>query len=375
MATETTFFSYSRSDSAFVLKLASDLRNAGADIWLDQIDIKPGSHWDKSVEAALNSAQRLIVVLSPTSVSSDNVMDEVSFALGNGKTVIPILLSECTTPFRIKRLQRIDFTGNYQTGLNKLIKILDPTSVGQPAKSDTSTVIANKSGHGSTKKGNWKKYLFFGGGGVLISVGLWWAMNSGSEITSDQKDWTEALQKNDSSSYALYLKEFPEGKYYHQAKEKLDSIHNKKEEADSIRDKELSDSLAAVNKTDKPNQDITDPSPQKKPNSSPVNVNNTAIEECHIWKSNLTIIQKTYSHSLGEAGKTFTNRARLKQVVSNIDLNSDASLNKMKTKLLSFIDNAPSHSDPYYDMEFTQDAKLIRDQIEIDIQKHVDKCK
>jgi len=39
MPLEKTFFSYSRADSEFVLKLATDLRNAGIDIWLDQLDI------------------------------------------------------------------------------------------------------------------------------------------------------------------------------------------------------------------------------------------------------------------------------------------------------------------------------------------------
>ena len=42
MVTGKTFFSYSRDDSEFVLKLAKDLRAAGADVWLDQLDIGAG---------------------------------------------------------------------------------------------------------------------------------------------------------------------------------------------------------------------------------------------------------------------------------------------------------------------------------------------
>jgi hypothetical protein len=34
--------SYSRIDSEFALKLARDLRSAGTDIWIDQLDIAPG---------------------------------------------------------------------------------------------------------------------------------------------------------------------------------------------------------------------------------------------------------------------------------------------------------------------------------------------
>jgi hypothetical protein len=43
------FFSYSRQDSEFVLRLAKDLREAGAAIWLDQLDIEPGQRWDTTV--------------------------------------------------------------------------------------------------------------------------------------------------------------------------------------------------------------------------------------------------------------------------------------------------------------------------------------
>ena len=137
MATEKTFFSYSRSDSAFVIKLAKDLRDAGVPIWLDQLDIKAGSRWDSSIETALETAPGMIVVLSAESVKSNNVMDEVSFALESGKTLIPVYLSECTTPFRLRRLQRIDFTGDYQTGLKQLLEVL-----GHPVN-NTSTNTTN----------------------------------------------------------------------------------------------------------------------------------------------------------------------------------------------------------------------------------------
>ena len=118
---DTIFFSYSRADSSFVLKLAKDLRDAGVNIWLDQLDIAPGSHWDASIEKALHTSKTLLIILSSTSVASENVMDEVSYALEEGKKVIPILLSNCETPFRLRRLQRIDFTGDYQKGFNDLL--------------------------------------------------------------------------------------------------------------------------------------------------------------------------------------------------------------------------------------------------------------
>ena len=114
------FFSYSRVNSDFVLKLATDLRKAGLNLWLDQLDIEPGDHWDESINEALNNCDTLLVILSSASVSSENVMDEVAFALEKGKQVVPILLEDCSVPFRLRRLQYVDFKYDYDKGFTRL---------------------------------------------------------------------------------------------------------------------------------------------------------------------------------------------------------------------------------------------------------------
>lgn len=125
MSQNTIFFSYSRDDSNFVMNLAKNLRKAGATIWLDQLDIKPGSRWDSSIEKALASSNTLLVILSKSSVESQNVMDEVSYALGENKKVVPVLLEECDIPFRLKRLQYADFTTDHHKGIQTLAGALN----------------------------------------------------------------------------------------------------------------------------------------------------------------------------------------------------------------------------------------------------------
>jgi len=69
MSEETlAFFSYSRRDSDFALKLAKDLRAAGTGVWLDQLDIAAGEHWDSAIEKALAKCSVILVILSPFSV-------------------------------------------------------------------------------------------------------------------------------------------------------------------------------------------------------------------------------------------------------------------------------------------------------------------
>jgi hypothetical protein len=137
----SAFISYSREDSEFALRLAQDLKAAGAQVWLDQIDIKPGRSWDNAVEDALLDAPQMLVVLSPSAARSENVRNEISFALEQGKIVVPVLYRDCVVPLRLQRTQRIDFRADYAAGLAHLLDHLrvvdpDPAVLGKAAEED-----------------------------------------------------------------------------------------------------------------------------------------------------------------------------------------------------------------------------------------------
>jgi len=123
------FISYCRQDLVFVLKLAEDLRAQGARVWLDRTELIAGQPWDRAIEDALVSCPTLLVILSPAAVASDNVMNEVTFALEEGKPVIPILYRDCRIPLRLRRFHYADFRSDYRRGMFELIRTLDiPTS-------------------------------------------------------------------------------------------------------------------------------------------------------------------------------------------------------------------------------------------------------
>ena len=126
------FFSYARKDSGFVRKLAEELRSSGVNLWLDQLDIVGGEHWDRAVENALNSCKGMILVLSADSVNSNNVMDEVSYALEEGKRIIPVRCRDCDIPFRLRRVQYVDFIIDYEKAFKQLLTAL---GVNQPLQS------------------------------------------------------------------------------------------------------------------------------------------------------------------------------------------------------------------------------------------------
>jgi photosystem II stability/assembly factor-like uncharacterized protein len=130
--TPAAFFSYCRDDSEFALRLAEDLKTGGANVWIDQLDIEPGTLWDRAILGALTSCPHMLVILSPDSVESENVLDEVAFALEQHKRVIPVLYRDCKVPFRIARLQRIDFRTDYGHGLKTLLRVLAVSQAASP---------------------------------------------------------------------------------------------------------------------------------------------------------------------------------------------------------------------------------------------------
>jgi TIR domain len=141
-AAHRIFVSYARSDADFVLRVAGALRGDGRHVWVDQLDIPKGARWDTEVEKALQACSCLLVVLSAASVKSQNVLDEVSYAIGEGRSVLPILLQPCSIPFRLKRLQYIDFTTDFGAGFTQLVAALDSLPPPEPGPGDESAAQA-----------------------------------------------------------------------------------------------------------------------------------------------------------------------------------------------------------------------------------------
>jgi len=142
----TAFISYSREDSEFVLRMARDLKAAGADVWLDQLDIQPGQRWARALQDAITNSPRFLVILSPASVKSTNVEDEVTFALEERKTIIPVLYCDCNVPFQLRPFQYADFRHDYDHGLRILlhtmgVELASPFMPSAPAAAVAETQI------------------------------------------------------------------------------------------------------------------------------------------------------------------------------------------------------------------------------------------
>ena len=124
MDSESIFVSYSSKDRPFALKFVKELQDLGVNVWMDQLGIKLGENWDNAIEEALDNSNTFLLFISPTSVESQNVQDEVHFAIKEKKRLIPILIKQCDLPLRWQRMQYADFTKDPNKGLKSVMEFL-----------------------------------------------------------------------------------------------------------------------------------------------------------------------------------------------------------------------------------------------------------
>ncbi len=112
------FISYSRRDSAQALVLAERLRASGMEVWIDQHGIEAATTWSTEIVGAIEECKAFMLLLSESSVTSDNVLKELSLASESKRSIVPVEISATELPrsFKyqlagIQRAQLSDFEG------------------------------------------------------------------------------------------------------------------------------------------------------------------------------------------------------------------------------------------------------------------------
>ncbi len=84
------FISYSSHDRPSALALVAALRDVGYDVWLDQHRINAAARWSKEIVQAIDTCKIFAVLLSDSSLESENVFKELSLAAERHKQILPI---------------------------------------------------------------------------------------------------------------------------------------------------------------------------------------------------------------------------------------------------------------------------------------------
>jgi tetratricopeptide (TPR) repeat protein len=102
------FLSYDREDHDQAAPIAALLERAGHSIWWDR-QIKGGGEFGAEIEAALNAAEKVIVLWSQQSIRSAWVRDEASVGRDTGR-LVPITIDGTPAPLGFRQFQTIDFS-------------------------------------------------------------------------------------------------------------------------------------------------------------------------------------------------------------------------------------------------------------------------
>ncbi len=104
------FVSYAHDDKDRVFQEIRRFNEAGFHVWYDE-GISPGNEWSDEIAEALAKCTVFVVILTPTSAPREAVLNEISFALDEGKPLLAIHLEETVLPpglrLRISRKQAI----------------------------------------------------------------------------------------------------------------------------------------------------------------------------------------------------------------------------------------------------------------------------
>ncbi|HIP73979.1 MAG TPA: toll/interleukin-1 receptor domain-containing protein [Anaerolineae bacterium] len=142
------FISYSHSDQTFAKKLAQDLQQKGGNkVWLDLWEIQIGDSIIEKIEEGIKESDFLVIVLSPKSVSSPWVKEELNSALTkqlNQQTikVLPALIEDCEIPVFLSHRQYADFRpgSDYDKTITKLLKAVEPSLVAHVDRNDNDMI-------------------------------------------------------------------------------------------------------------------------------------------------------------------------------------------------------------------------------------------
>lgn len=126
------FISYSHEDRFAAGALAQRLETLGYRPWIDYSSIRGGDNWQQRIHEALDQSRALIVLLTPDSIGSDWVRQEVLMAFEANRRVIPLMIRPCEPPDYLHTIQYIDCREYSDETLDELRMVLDGVVQRQP---------------------------------------------------------------------------------------------------------------------------------------------------------------------------------------------------------------------------------------------------
>ncbi len=125
------FISYSSKDREQAERLTEHLSSAGHSVWIDRHGIGAAASWSEEIVRALDVCKAFVVLLSPFSIQSKNVVREVALAFEKNKKIVPLDLEPVQLPaslqYHLAGLQRTPVTS-----IDAIIEAIGDLSLAAP---------------------------------------------------------------------------------------------------------------------------------------------------------------------------------------------------------------------------------------------------
>ena len=131
---EDVFVSYSRQDNEKVLALTRKLRDAGVTMWMDVRNIDGAAMWGEEIVNAVAKSKVLLLLVSRSSVNSQNVVKEVLLASERKGHILPVDLEATEVPgslrYALAGIQHIEFyRGDPEEHMRAILRALERLGV------------------------------------------------------------------------------------------------------------------------------------------------------------------------------------------------------------------------------------------------------
>lgn len=149
----TVFISHSSEDRAVADEVCRYLEAQSIECWIAPRDERPGGEWAEGIVEAVETCKLLVVIVSPTSMTSQNVKTEIYMAVKRGRPVIPFRIADVRLwggfEYYLGKIQWIDAFPNVEEYFEDLTQGIRDL-VGRGEVSPTS-MAANRDRHRRNK--------------------------------------------------------------------------------------------------------------------------------------------------------------------------------------------------------------------------------
>ncbi len=139
MRPREVFLSHSSADKQVAKRVLKGLKSAGIPTWYAPYNLVGSQKWHDEIGEALRRCDWFVLLLSPSSVESMWVKNELLYALNTRRLygrILPVLIENCDWErfsWTLEAIQRVDMAADFRVGMIDLLRVWG-LSYGKPPR-------------------------------------------------------------------------------------------------------------------------------------------------------------------------------------------------------------------------------------------------